>query len=185
VVIARGSEIRQALRESLPKYDPALREQALAEQAAREADSDPEIATTPRPRARSTTTTHADGSIELPEVVVEARRQKRAPLPRMHRPTPPGSATSEPFASPGEQDKQLVKRHFTPLEQAMNRFHVPLFGAPLATYARKAEAKQKYANQLDQLAAMIAYLESQGAPKEEIDKLRALYFDLYLVRPQD
>lgn len=181
--IGVANEVREALRESLPKYDPSIRERAIAvEAAAAEAaspvgsgpkDNVPEV-----PKRKT-----VDGAVQLPEVVVEAQREPGRPLPRMHRDAPKAHVTIEPFASPAEQDRLLVKRHMSPLDQAMNRFTLPLFGTSLASRARHAEARLRYAQQLDQLAAMIAHLERQDAPKAEIEKMRALYMDLYLARP--
>lgn len=177
--------VREALRESLPKYDPSVRERALADKAAAETKAGAEAATPARTNESGEQASEEEsGSIRLPEVIVEEHRAQPRPLPHMHRPVPPGKANLEPFVSPAERDRELVKKHFTPLERAMNRLHLPLVGAPLAAHAREAEAKLQYANQLDQLAAMIAYMESQGASKEEIAELRALYMDLYLARPR-
>lgn len=187
VVNAEVSGYRQALRESLPKYDPAIREQALADETAAKVSADAEAQRRSAPTTEDSAAggaTQSEGSIKLPEVIVEARRFKVRPLPRMHRALPPGSVNIEPFASPSERDRLLVKKHFTALDPAMNKAHLPLVGVPLAARAREAEARLQYAGQLDQLAAMIAYLESQGASEEEITKLRHLYFDLYLARPK-
>ncbi len=168
VVNAEVSGYRQALRESLPKYDSAIREQALAEETAAKVSADPEAQrrsapTTEDPAAGGAT--QSEGSIKLPEVIVEARRFKVRPLPRMHRPLPPGSVNIEPFASPSERDRLLVKKHFTALDQAMNKVHLPLVGVPLAARAREAEARLQYAGQLDQLAAMMIHPFAAGASR--------------------
>ena len=186
VANAEVSGYRQALRESLPKYDPAIREQALADEATanEKAEADAQLAAPTAADSSTGAIAQSDGSLQLPDVIVEARRFKVRPLPRMHRPLPPGSANIAPFASPSERDRLLVKKHFTALDQALNKVHVPLVGVSLASRARAAEAKLQYAGQLDQLAAMIAHLESQGASEEEIAKLRRVYFDLYLARPK-
>lgn len=173
------------MRETLPKYDPSIRERALAEEAANNPEAESPVGSGPKDNVPvETKREKADDSIELPEVVVEAKREKSRPLPRMHRPTPQANVRIEPFASPAERDRLLVKRHMSALDQAMNRFTLPFVGTPLASRARQAEARLRYAEQLDQLAAMIAYMERQGAPKEEIEKLRALYMDMYIARPR-
>lgn len=186
VVSSTASEIREAMRETLPKYDPSIRERALAEEAANTPDARSPVGSGPKDNVPVETKREKldDDSVELPEVVVEAKREKSRPLPRMHRPTPQANVRIEPFASPAERDRLLVKRHLSPLDQAMNRFTLPFVGASLASRARQAEARFRYAEQLDQLAAMIAHMERQGAPKEEIEKLRALYMDLYIARPR-
>jgi hypothetical protein len=126
-----------------------------------------------------------DGTIQLPEVVVEAPRGKLKPVPRVPETPPPNRVEIEPFASPKERDAQLVRRHLTRLDRdVLNRFALPLVGKSREKRAREAEAITQNARQLNSLADLIEYLEGQGTSAEEIEQLKRLYLEMYLARPK-
>lgn len=179
-----ASPMRDALRETLPKYDPVVRQQALAEAERAPQATEPTSRESP-PRPAVKLAASPDGALQLPEVVVEAPRAKPNPLPRVHETPPPNRVVIEPFASPKEREAQLVKRHLTPLDRdGLNRFTLPLVGQSREKRAKEAEAIAQNARQLNSLADMIEYLERQGASPEEIEQLKKLYFEMYLARPK-
>lgn len=182
-------QVRQAIQRDLPRYDPAIREKHLAEQAAK---PPPAPRNTPAPLPEDKTappkTSPApagEPALELPKVTVRAIHVRPKILPRFESPPAPpgGDLKAEPFESTAGRDARLIKKHVSKLAQSLNRFSA-FFGVSPLALAKEAEAREQKANLMNGLAEGIEMQELLGRDPEEIKKLRAEYQKLYYSGPK-
>lgn len=191
--------MREAIRQSLPHYDPAIRQQHLAEHPP-PPTSAPDDASHYGAKASDTVPhTHpvnADESdiVALPRIVVRptASPPPATPavqLPRLVvRPRPAGrDAEPDAFETPAARDEQLVKKHLSRFDRLfLNRFTLPLFGRSKEQRASDAEAVEQSARQLTEMAELIDLSQSAAAENEsDADRqLRETYLDAFVSRPK-
>lgn len=186
-----SERVAEALREKLPRYDPAIRaaeEKRLAQEAARKAD-EPEPATPPAAESKSPAPPEtAPGVVVLDPVEVRAQRQApRVKLPRIDVSAPINSSvdTEDPYLLPGERRARLQKKHLSALDRALNKFSFGfgLFSSGDAR-AAAAENREQFARGAAEVADAIQLAAFAGEDEAEIEKLRQLYLQLLMARPK-
>jgi hypothetical protein len=179
-----GSQVRQALQASIPRYDPAIREAHLAAQTAA-IDAPHPI---PPPAAPAPTPPPAPaGDILVLDPITVWGRPNIKPLPALPRLSffaPLRDLPTDPLESPGARDARLIKKHLSALDQILNRFPLPYIGQSLAARARQAEAEVQRAQQLNALADAIELGTLLGQDPAITRKLRAEYLRLYYSGPK-
>lgn len=185
-----SERVAEALREKLPRYDPAIRaaeEKRQADEAATKAaepDRQPPAAE-PKPPTLPET---APGVVVLDPVEVRAQRQlPRVKLPRIGVSEPVDSSVdvADPYLNPTERRARLQKKHLSPLDRALNKFS---FGYGLLTApdarAVDAESRERSARGAAKVADAIQLAAIAGENEEEIKKLRELYLQMLVTRPR-
>jgi len=192
VAVAGGAseKVAQALRESLPRYDPAIRaaaEARQADEASRKASvvepEPPETASKPAP-----TPDVVPGVVVLAPVEVKARRQiPRVNLPRIEATQAIDSSveTADPYLLPAERRARLQKKHLSTLDRGLNKFSL---GVALTTSAdgraADAEQRERFAKGAGDVADALQLAAAAGESEEELKKLRELYLQLLTTRPK-
>lgn len=185
-----SERVVQALRESLPHYDPSIRAAAEAQKAAESARKPSDVApeappATPKPSALPEV---VPGVVVLDPVEVKARRQiPRVNLPRIVTGDPIDSSveTEDPYLSPAERRARLQKKHLSTLDRALNKFSLG-FGLLSSGDARAADAEQRerFTRNAGQVADAIQLAAVAGESEEELKKLRELYLQMLVARPK-
>lgn len=182
---AASERLAEALREKLPRYDPA--QHAAAERKAQAAENDsaapspvrvPQPAETPPRREPLVTNPNV---VQLEPFTVRERRPKpTVQLPRLTVPEAlrPGEDTTDPYLSPAERARRVRKKHLNAVATLLNP---GFFGDAIA---EQAEARERYAGKLGDLADQLELAAATGATAEEIRQLRELYLALYMARPK-
>lgn len=181
-VAKAGERVREAVRQSLPRYDPAQREKALRE-AAQAAPAHPVLVRSQPPSEEPPASLPATDPtlVQLaPFEVRESRPKLPAPLPRLRVPEAhrPGQDTDEPFLSRGELKRRLRKKHLSALGSILNP------GGWGDAAAAAAEARLRSAVELNGLADQIDLAALAGASAEDVKELRELHLQLYFARPK-
>lgn len=184
-----GDGMAQALRDSLPRYDPAFH---AAEQRRKAEDSgpadSPAVLQAPAP-TRDGKPAASPGLATDPNVVQIApfnvhgtRPKPPVKLPRLQTPEAlrPGERTNEVFLSAAERGRRLRRKHLGALDYALLNPHW-LFGDGRAA---EAERRERFAMQMHDLAEGIGLAQAAGASDGELRQLRELYLKLYLNRPR-
>lgn len=185
-----SERLAEALREKLPRYDPAIRaaeEKRQAEEAAKKpAEPERNAQTTESPPVPQAET--ASGVVVLDPVEVRARRQlPRVKLPRIDVSDAVDSSVvaQDPYLLPAERRARLQKKHLSPLDRALNRFS---FGFNLRTSgdarAADAESRERSARGAGVVADAIQLAALAGEDEAEIKKLRELYLQMLTSRPK-
>lgn len=186
-----SERVAEALREKLPRYDPAIRadeERRLAQEAGKKA-AEPEPATPPAVESKSPAPPEtAPGVVVLDPVEVRALRQvPRVKLPRIDVSAPIDSSvdTEDPYLLPGERRARLQKKHLSALDRALNKFSFGfgLFSSGDAR-AAAAENREQFARGAAEIADAIQLAALAGEDEAEIEKLRQLYLQLLMARPK-
>lgn len=187
---ATSERIAEALREKLPRYDPAIRaaeEKRQAFEAMKKA-AEPEPDVRPAGSKSAATRDVAPGVVVLAPVEVRAQRQlPRVKLPRIGASDPIDSSvdTEDPYLSPGERRARLQKKHLSALDRALNKFS---FGFGLLSSgdarAAAAENREQFARGAAKVADAIQLAAVAGEDEEEIKKLRELYLQMLVSRPK-
>lgn len=180
--------IHDKIREGLPRYDPRVREEKIAESdviATADAPTAQPAASAPD---RLSITTANTTPVVLPEVVVtmeQPKQERPKPLPRVESRPAPGKARLEPFLTPEERDARLEEKHLTALDRkVLNRVTLPLFGVSKKERARQAEAVERGARAVNEVANHIERAQLAGADPGYIRELEKLYYQAYLSRPK-
>lgn len=182
-----SAAVRDAIRAGWDKYDPSVREAHLAARAAAPPSETPggsgTVSTDTPPAA---TPAPAERILILPKVTVLGVKDKPPPpLPRLSIAEPVQHIEVNPFETDTARSARLVKKHFTQLEQALNRFTLPFIGVSLAGEAAKKERAESAARQLNSLADLIELSARLGLDDAEAQKkLRAEYLKAYHARPR-
>lgn len=115
-----------------------------------------------------------------PFTVRERRAKPTVRLPRLTVPEAlrPGEDTTDPYLSPAERARRVRKKH---LNVATSLLNPGFFGDAIA---EQAEARERYAGKLGDLADQLELAAATGATAEEIRQLRELYLALYMARPK-
>lgn len=187
------ADMRQAIKAGLARYDPTIREKALAEQAQRDATPAPAPLPPPAPPAAITSgpagTTPPSGGpavanekpIELPKMEVRATYPRFKPVPRLREEKPIKDIPAEPFESRAGRDARLIRKHSSRLEQIIDR--IPLIGGGLLGKVREIEAREQKTKQMNEVADAISWNEALGHDPAEAKKIRDEYEKLYYSGP--
>lgn len=177
-----GSGARQAVRASLPRYDPAIREAHLAAQAAEVTRP------VPKPAAPAPVAPPAPDSdtLVLDPITVWAKPDAKlpTPLPRLTFFSPVRDLPGKPFESPKAREARLVRKHLGPVGQALNKLRLPFIGPIFSANVLQAEAELQRAQQLNGIADAIDTGLLIGQDPELIKKLRQEYLRLYYAGPK-
>lgn len=174
-----SDEMRDAIRQTLPRYDPKIRAADLASQP-----------TETPPSESATEMSIADSGeppVSLPRIVVRSRQEETpaVTLPRILVRPPVNNVKIDEMLTPAARDAQLVKKHLSSLDRNfLNRFTLPFFGRSKESRARNAEAIDAAASQLNAIADLIEREGGEDADPEEQKKLKKLYLETYLSRPK-
>lgn len=178
------SDVRQAVRASLPRYDPAIREAHLAAQAATAEAPRPH----PKPAAPAVVGPSAPegDTLVLDPITVWAKPDAKlpTPLPRTQFFSPVRDLPGEPFESPKAREARLVKKHLGPVGQVLNKIRLPFIGPIFGANVLQAEAELQHAQQLNEIADAIDTGTLIGQDPELIKKLRKEYLRLYYAGPK-
>jgi len=128
----------------------------------------------------------SSGTHTLPSITVTTQRietkQPPSTLPRTLVPSVVADVTIEPFSTPEAVDEKLIERHLSPLDRFfLSRYTL---GRSQRERAREAEAIYSSAQQLNEVAQSIEVSSAAGMHSDELKKLKALYYQLYLTRPK-
>lgn len=186
VSLPASEKLSEAVRATLPRYDPTLRQAAEAKRAAEaSAPAESPVLKTPEERAapsRAVTLVVEPNVVQLAPFVVRQKRPKEAlqKLPRIEVAAPVNASvdTSDPMLSPEERLRRVRKKWGSPVDFFLLNW---LFGSGADV---GAEARERYAGQLGKLADEIELAAAAGATPEEIKQLREYYLQLYLARPK-
>lgn len=180
--------MRKAILSGWEKYDPAIREAHLERQSANEGSSAPvsPSQTKAAPAVPPKATTAEGAVLILPAITVEGKTGKpREALPRLAIPAPARALPPEPFETPQVRRARLVRKHFTELEQALNRRVIPLLGVSLEARAASRESAESAARQLNDITDNLELAVALGLESEEEQKaLRAELKRLHSGRPR-
>lgn len=174
---------RTEVRALLPHYDPAIRENYLAAQARIPADSAVKTASG---------TTSSDSSqpvVSLPRIIVRPNQSNstspKKPLPRMRVQAPVKDIPPDGFLTPEADAARLVEKHLSRFDRFfLNPFTLPLIGESKESRARKAEAIERAAVQLNTIVDLLEAEGSEPRDSAEQKKLKDLYYDAYVNRPK-
>ena len=176
------SDWQQAIRDSLPKYDPTA------------SKAPPTHATNPTGNRRNPDPffwvkppKSKNQPVMLPVFIVRstslAAPKSVSPLPKLIvRPTfkdePP-----EQFETPAARDERLVRNHLSEFDRYfLNR--VTPFGVTKEQRAREAEAIQHFAREIDAIEELLEFDGADKAGTEEARKLREAIYVAYVSRPK-
>lgn len=185
-----SDKIAEAVRQSLPRYDPAIRAAAEKRRAdeAEKKTAEPErraSAAESKPTAPPET---APGIVVLAPVEVRAQRQlPRVKLPRIGASDALDASVdaADPYLSPSERRARLQKKHLSALDRALNKFS---FGFGLLTSgdarAADAESREQFAPEAGEVGDAIQLAALAGENEAEIKKLRELYLQMLTTRPK-
>lgn len=159
------------------RYDPAIRRVHLEEQSAKTVSSN---RTSQHPR--QPLPKQSDDTLVLPTMTVRGAQEKLArTLPRLSVDEPVMNIPVEPWESKEGRRVRLVKKHFTPLEQALGR----MLGQNQQKRAGEKEAAVSASLQLNDLADLMELSAIAGLDDAETQKkLRAEYLKAYYARPR-
>lgn len=185
-----SDKIAEALRQSLPRYDPAVRaaeEKRRADEAAKKS-AEPERRAPVAESKPAALPETAPGVVVLDPVEVRAHRQlPRVKLPRIGASDALDASvdTADPYLSPAERRARLQKKHLSALDRALNKFS---FGFGLLTSgdarAADAESRERFARGAGEVGDAIQLAAVAGEDEAEIAKLRELYLQLLTTRPK-
>ncbi|MBA3849022.1 MAG: hypothetical protein C0502_03380 [Opitutus sp.] len=183
-----SERIAQALRDSLPRYDPAAHaaEQRRKAEGETKAGAPPPVQPREAPRGKSAAPPNLvtdPNVVQLAPFDVRGERPRPAvKLPRLQTPEAlrPGERTNEAFLSAAERGRRLRRKHLGALDYALLNPHW-LFGDGRAA---EAERREVFAAQMNAIADAIGFAQAGGATDEELRQLRELYLQLYLSRPK-
>lgn len=188
--VANANErIAKVLRDSLPRYDPAIHaaeQQRRAEAAAKVAS---QKTPTPAPERKTAKPIPPPRGASDPDVLELAPYQVRGArvrvsdgLPRLTAPGAlrPGENPDAPMLSATERERRLRRKHLGALDYVLLNPHW-LFGSGRAI---EAERREVFAAQMNDLADSIDLAQASGANEEELKQLRELYLQLYHHRPK-
>lgn len=185
-----SEKVAQAIRDSLPRYDPAQRAAADREREAAERTGDRspvlKAAAAPLPVAPTTTSsTRPVADSEIVQLAPFTVRGSRPPpavkLPRLVAPPAEGGPdTSDPFLTPAERARRLSRKHLNVLTLLLNP---PFLGG--GALAGESEERRRYAGELNEVADKIELAAAAGATEAELKALRELYLQLYMARPKN
>ena len=114
--------IRDAIRLTLPRYDPRIRADHLATLPKETPRSEPET--------EVLSVEPGEPAVSLPRIIVRSTQEETPPvtLPRIIV-RPLNDVKIEEMLTPAARDAQLVKKHLSSLDRNfLNRFTLPLFG---------------------------------------------------------
>lgn len=184
-----SERVAEAVRNSLPRYDPTQHAAAEKAKLAATADGTPRspilnptsAATLAEPAGPSKANLVSDPNVvQLEPFTVRGHRPPAAvKLPRLHvsEAMQPSQDTSDAFLTPAERSRRLKKKHANVLTQVLNVFWV-------GGMAAAEEERAVYGTELNALADKIDLAAAAGASAEELKQLRELYLQLYLARPK-
>lgn len=197
---AAGTAANEAVRSSLPAYDP----KAHTEEPAKEAPA----AVAPRPLKRVSdpyarlpevkivpgavpvtpiVTPETKGLLVLPKMTVNGAKEKVRSLPRIFVQPPVRDMPAPPvgWETPEGRAARLTQKHITPFDQVLNGHPLPLIGGSLAAKAEQAEAREASARELNNIADLLelSLLTGTETPAEQ-KKLRAEYWKVFYDRPR-
>lgn len=176
------TDARQAVRASLPRYDPAIRGAHLTAQATAVEAPRP----VPKPHAPVAPAAPDSDTLVLDPITVWAKPDAKlpTPLPRLPFFRPVRDLPGEPFESPKAREARLVKKHLSPVGQVLNRIRLPFIGPIFSANVRQAEAELQRAQQLNGIADAIDTGILIGQDPELIKKLRQEYLRLSYAGPK-
>jgi hypothetical protein len=159
------------------RYDPAIRRVHLDEQSAKTVSPN-RTSQSPAPPGPK----QSDNTLVLPTMTVRGAQEKLArTLPRLSADEPVMNIPVEPWESKEGRRVRLVKKHFTPLEQALGR----MLGQNQQKRAGEKEAAVSAALQLNDVADLMELSALAGLDDAaEQKKLRAEYLKAYYARPR-
>lgn len=190
---AAGSTVRDGIRDTLPKYDPKIREAHLSElgKAAEPPESGAEVYGVKPGSTDTLPSSDTSGEvITLPGMIVlpidnTAKAKPAIQLPRLVVRPVGDDVEADQFETPASRDERLIKKHLSPLDRKFfNRFTIPFMGVTNAQRARDAEAAAQAARRLNEISDLIE-LGSEGKPQTEEDrKLQKVLLDAFVRRPK-
>lgn len=180
---APSDQIREAIRQGLPRYDAKIHANHLAAQNA---------ATVSVPQEAEDDSINLDAdkaTIALPRMIVRSTKEETATpavtLPRIVVRPSLNNVKIEELLTPAARDAALVKKHLSSFDRNfLNRFTLPWFGRSRESRARNAEAVEAAASQLNAIADLIERESGEDADSEEQKKLKKLYLEAYISRPK-
>lgn len=189
----------QAIKEGLPGYDPNARSEKPAEPAPPVTPrplkrlSDPyarlpEVKIVPGAAPAPVAAPVNKDTIVLPKMTITGQQEKLPALPRIFV-QPPARNVKEPadpnMETPAARNARLVAKHISGFHHALNSHPIPLIGETLEAKARKAEAIEVSARQLNTVADLLelSLLTGTETPEEQ-KKLRAEYWKVFYERPR-
>ncbi len=180
-----ATPLAKVISDGLPKYDPHIRNNYLAAQAAAAA-----VAPQPVEEAAPAEPAAPELSVLLPRIVVRAppatpKAEPAVRLPRLIVRPRGKEVAPDAFLTPAARDAALVKKHLTVFDRkVLNRFTLPLFGISKEARARQIEAAAHTAAELNKISDVLEMSEIEGADPEEQKKLRKMYLDAFIARPK-
>lgn len=193
----RASEkVAQAIRDALPRYDPAQRAAAeRARETQRNAGDRSPVLNAPAPPLPATPVVVAPPHPEADPQVVQLqpftvhgrREQPVVRLPRIAAPEAlrPGEDVADPYLTPAGRRARLQKKHLSALDRSLNKFSLGV-ALPGSADARAGEAEQRerFAHGASEVADAIQLGAVAGEDEKALKELRELYLQLMTTRPK-
>ena len=187
---AQDTEVRTALRASLPGYDPSVHQKSPADQpkTAPKPEESPAALAGPQP-APAPTGGVGQEPVRLAPFTVYANRLKPAtpsPVPRPAIEPPENDIAIDPFLAPKGRDALLTKKYLTGLDRCLlNRWSIPLVGQTKEARARKADKAHQAAVAQGELADAVDALGKVDPESKEYQELKEIYRQIEYSRPRD
>lgn len=187
---SQDTDVRTAIRATLPGYDPKIRQRSSADQQKTEAKVE-ESRTVPdvgRPAAAPPAGVGQE-PVELAPFTVYANRLKPVTPSAVPRPAiepPENNIEIDPFLSPKGRDALLTRKYLTVLDRCvLNRWSIPFVGQSKEIRARKAEKTHQAAVAQGKLADAVDALGQVAPESKEYKELKEIYQQIEYSRPRD
>ncbi|MBX3738008.1 MAG: hypothetical protein KF715_15030 [Candidatus Didemnitutus sp.] len=184
----------QAIRDSLPRYDPAQRANAeRAREARRNTGDRSPVLNAPAPPLPAEPAVPAPPAadpqvVQLQPFTVHGRRDLPVVhLPRVAAPEAlrPGENTADPYLTPGERRARLQKKHLSGLDRALNKFSLgTALPGSAGARAAGAEQRERFARGAGEVADALQLGAVAGEDEKALKELRELYLQLMTTRPK-
>jgi hypothetical protein len=174
-----SAAMRDAIRQTLPRYDPKIRADHLA--------APPMKTPLSEPTTEGLSVEPGEPLVSLPRIIVRSTQEETpaVTLPRIIVRPPVNNVKIDEMLTPAARDAQLVKKHLSSFDRNfLNRFTLPFFGRSKESRAQHAEAIEATASQLNAIADLIEREGGEDADPEEQKKLKKLYLETYISRPK-
>ena len=185
--------VRNDIRVGLPKYNPKIRENHLAQQEAmhRAADSATQYGVKQGATESLPTSDVPGKTITLPRIVVRPRdasseSEPAVQLPRIvvrpaEKDVPPAG-----FETPDAKAERLMEKHLSTFDRKfLNRLKLPPFcGTSNEQRARDAEAAEQSARRLNEISELVERSDTGEPETKEDRELKKAYLDAFVFRPK-